>query len=414
MAALQRSKKRVIVFSAAGVLVIALVLLLVLGSKKDAIVPVQVEEAQKRTITQIVTASGKIRPEFLVNISAEVSGELIALPVKEGDRVKKGELLVRIKPDVYIAAVNQAEAGYRSAKASLEKAEADYHRAKELFAKKLNAEQDLQMAKMTYDVAKAGADQAKAGLDRAKEDLSKTSIYSPLDGTVSKLNSQLGERVLGTSFMSGTVIMTIADLTKMEGIMDVSENDVVLVHIGDTTSLDVDAVAGKKFRGVVKEIANTAATTGLGTQQEVVNFPVKVRIVGDVSQLRPGMSATGDIQTQTKSDVLSVPIQSVTTRAPKQPPAGGQEGGAPAAAQASDAKKKVEKPTEIVFVVKDGKVKAVPVERGISDDSHVEITKGLSGGETIVSGSFKAINTDLQDGMAVKVEKSRATSGKGS
>jgi len=247
MAALQRSKKRIIVFSAVGVLVIALVLLLVLGSKKDNIIPVQVEEAQKRTITQIVTASGKIRPEFLVNISAEVSGELIALPVKEGDRVKKGELLVRIKPDVYIAAVNQAEAGYRSAKASLEKAEADYHRAKELFAKKLNAEQDLQMAKMTYDVAKAGADQAKAGLDRAKEDLSKTSIYSPLDGTVSKLNSQLGERVLGTSFMSGTVIMTIADLTKMEGIMDVSENDVVLVHIGDTTSLDVDAVPGKKL-----------------------------------------------------------------------------------------------------------------------------------------------------------------------
>lgn len=408
MTALQRSKKRIIVFSGIGVLVLALVILVILGSKRETIVPVQVEKVQRRTITQIVTASGKIQPEVSVNISAEVSGEIIALPVKEGARVRKGDVLVRIKPDLYIAAVNQASASYNSARASLEKAQSDYERVRQLYAKKLVSESDLQAAKTAYDVAKAQADQFKAALERAKEDLAKTSIYSPLDGTVSKLNSELGERVVGTGLMGGTVIMTVADLTKMEAIVDVSENDVVLVEIGDTAIIEVDALPGKKLKGIVKEIANTATTTGLGTQQEIVNFPVKIRVLDRIDELRPGMSVTADIRTETKNDVVAVPIQCVTTRMLDSTGASVRNEVNSDTTSSINSRRHMEKPKEVVFVVEHGKAKAVPVERGISDESYVEITKGLQGGEEVVVGSYKAINRDLENGVTVKIEKARA------
>ncbi len=406
----KKNKRKIFIFSGIGIIVIALVLVVVLGSKKETVITVQTEKAVKRTITQIVTASGKIQPETMVKINAEVSGEITQLPVKEGQRVRKGELLVRIKPDQYQAQVDRAEAGLSSAKASfsqqtsnLEKATSEYKRAQELFTKKLLSDQDFVTAKTSFQSAKsmlesalAGVAQAQASLRDAKESLNKTTIYSPMEGTISQLISELGERVSGSSFTQGTQIMTVADLSMMEAQVDVGENDVVLIHIGDTARITVDAYSEKKLKGTVYEIANTATTKSLGQQDEVTNFLVKIRIVDKDVALRPGMSMSADIETQTKQNVLSVPIQCVTTRVPKQ-----KEG-----EKKDSVQKQQDKPVEVVFVTDGGKAKTIPVKRGINDDGFVEITTGIGDNTEVISGSYKAINRDLEDGSAIKVDNS--------
>jgi HlyD family secretion protein len=407
----KKNKRKIFIFSGIGVVLIALILVVVLGSKKETVITVQTEKAVKRTITQIVTASGKIQPETMVKINAEVSGEITQLPVKEGQRVRKGELLVRIKPDQYQAQVDRAEAGLASAKSSLalqasslEKATSEYKRAQELFQKKLLSDQDFVTAKTSYQSAKsmlesaqAGVAQAQASLRDAKESLNKTTIYSPMEGTISQLISELGERVSGSSFTQGTQIMTVADLSMMEAQVDVGENDVVLIHIGDTARVTVDAYGEKKLKGTVYEIANTATTKSLGQQDEVTNFLVKIRIVDKDVALRPGMSMSADIETQTKQNVLSVPIQCVTTRVPKQ-----KEGEKKDTLQ----QKQQDKPVEVVFVTDGGKAKTVPVKRGINDDGFVEIATGIGENTEVISGSYKAINRDLEDGSAIKVDNS--------
>ena len=399
----RKSKRKIIIFSIIGVVVLVLVLLVVLGSKREIIVTVQTEKVEKRMITQVVSATGKIQPELQVKINAEVSGEIIALPVKEGQKVKKGDLLVKVKPDLYMAQRDQQKAMLVVGEATLIKAEADYNRAKGLIEKKLISDQDLETAKTNYSVQKAQWESAKAALDQASESLRKTTIYSPIDGTVSNLISRLGERVSGSSFMQGTEIMTVADLKSMEAQVDIDENDVVLVKIGDTSRISVDAYPGKKLTGIVYEIGNAAKTKGLGTQEEVVNFQVKVRIVDKGVELRPGMSVTADTETDTRRDVLSVPIQSVTTRMPKmeQKPEEGQ----PEGVTVNNGKKKEEsKIDEVVFLNDNGKAKMVKVKRGISDDTYVEITEGLTGGEEVISGSFKAINRELEENSKLKVD----------
>lgn len=399
----RKSKRKIIIFSIIGVVVLALVLLVVLGSKREPITTVQTEKVEKRTLTQIVSATGKIQPELQVKINAEVSGEITALPVKEGQKVKKGDLLVKVKPDLYIAQRDQQKAMLVVSEATMIKAEADYKRAKGLFEKKLLSDQDLETAKTNYSVQKAQWESAEAALSQAEESLRKTTIYSPIDGTVSNLISRLGERVNGSSFMQGTEIMTVADLKSMEAQIDIDENDVVLVKIGDTSRISVDAYPGKKFTGIVYEIGNAAKTTGLGTQEEVVNFLVKIRILDEEAGLRPGMSVTADTETDTRRDVLSVPIQSVTTRMPKmeQKPAEDH----PEGVTINNGKKKEEtKIDEVVFLNDNGKAKMVKVKRGISDDAYVEITEGLKGGEEVISGSFKAINRELEEGSKMKID----------
>jgi HlyD family secretion protein len=414
----KKSKKKIFIFSGIGGLLLILVLVVILGSKRENVITVQTEKVTRRTITQIVTASGKIQPETSVTINAEVSGELVAIPVKEGDKVKKGELLVRIKPDQYQAQVDQARGALESAKAnlslqaaSLEKAQSEFVRDQELHSKKLMSDQDFVTAKTTLDMAKAqyanaqsGVQQAQAGVQQAEQELFKTSIYAPIDGTVSQLISEVGERVSGSSFTEGTDIMTVADLTKMEARVDVAETDVVLVSVGDTATIEVDAYPNKKLKGVVYEIANTATTTGAGTQDEVTNFEVRIHILDKDVELRPGMSMEADIATATKDNVLSVPIQSVTTRMPKMMGNGkSQSGGNVANANTASTGQGPEKPVEVVFVVDNGKAKQVPVKRGISNDSYVEIVSGLSANEAVISGGYKAINQDLEDGSPVKV-----------
>jgi len=405
----KKSRKKLIIISIIVVVLAALGLTVFLGSKKEPVLPVNVEKVTARTLTQVVTATGKIQPEVHAQISPEVSGEIVLLPVKEGYRVKKGDLLLKIKPDIYVAQRDQFKAALAQVKSALVKADADYKRAEGLMQKGLIAQSDFDQAKSTFDGAKAQYAQAEASLNQAEENLRKTTITSPMDGTISQLNNQLGERVLGTQQFQGTNVMTVADLSKMEAQVDVSENDVVLVHVGDTARISIDAFPDRKVNAVVYEIANTGTSKNLGTQEEVTNFTVKMRIVDPGVTLRPGMSMTADIETMTKQNVLSVPIQSVTTRAPKMEAKGPAEGGGGmmTAANQSQKAKNESKPKEIVFVVDGGVVKAVPVKRGIASDQYVEIIDGLSEGAQVVSGSYKAINRELEDGAKVRIEEAR-------
>ena len=407
----KKSKKKIIIFSVIGLVLVILVLLVFLGSKKDTVTTVQTEKIQKRTITQIVSATGKIQPETKVKINAEVSGEIIALPVREGQRVNKGQLLVRIKPDAYQAGVDQAQAQMNMSEANLRKAEADYKRAQELIGKKLISDADLELSKSSYEGAKAGRDQSAASLKQAKETFSKSTIYAPMDGVVSQLNSELGERVSGSTFTQGTEIMTIADLTRMEARVDVGENDVVLVAVGDTAKIDVDSYPDRKFIGTVSQIANTAKSRGLGTQDEVTNFEVRILLKTPPGvSFRPGMSMASDIETETHADVLAVPIQSVTVRMPKdgKKPEEAQDAGGVKLDTKKTTKKEEDKLEEVVFVVADGKVKTIPVKRGLSDDAYVEVKGEKLDSAEVVSGPFKAINRDLEVGSAVKVENKTA------
>ena len=291
---------------------------------------VSVEPAVRRTITETVSATGKVQPETEVKISPEVAGEITALPVVDGQAVKKGDLLLKIKPDNYQAQVAQQEAAISSAKsmslqnkAQMLKAQQDLRRAEELFSKKITSDTDLLTAQTTADVAKATYEASNFDIQRAESLLSqsrdllgKTTIYSPIDGIISLLNSKLGERVVATGQFAGTEVLRVADLDHMEVRVDVNENDVVKVKLNDQARISIDAYPGRAFRGTVYQIANTAVTSGANTQEEVTNFEVRIRIDGAGATLRPGMSATADIETATVSDAVVVPIQAVTVRNP--------------------------------------------------------------------------------------------------
>ena len=390
-------------------------------------IEIQTETVQRRNLTEIVVANGKIQPVLQVKISPEVSGEIIELPVKEGQDVKKGDLLLRIKPDFYLAMRRSAEASYQSslasknlAAANMKKAELEYRRNEELFKSKLISESEHQEFKTAFEVATASfqasehqVDVANAALSRANEELAKTTIYSPLSGTVSKLNSELGERVVGTAMMSGTEVMTIADLNEMEARVDIGEIDVVLIAVGQKAKLEVDAFRDKKFNAIVTEIANSSKGNNPGSgssggggggsqQQEATRFEVRLR-VQEKEAFRPGMSVTSEIETRYVTNVLSVPIQSVTTRLPK----GQQTNAAPerAALAKNEKGKKAEdkhKPIEVVFLHDGDTVRMAPVKRGISDDNYTEIIEGLTERQTVVSGGYKAISRELEDGKKVK------------
>jgi HlyD family secretion protein len=417
--ATNKKKKRIFILSGAGLLLLILVAAIIIGGKKEPVIVIQTEKAVRRTITQVVTASGDVEPKVLVKISPEVSGEIVQLPVVEGQKVAKGQVIVKIRPDTYIAQVRQAQAYLQSevgaqdlAKANYDNSVSIYKRDQELYKKQLMSDQDLESAKTQYDVNKATYESAKANvasaqaqLDQAQDLLSKTTIVSPLDGIVSVLNSKLGERVVGTSMMAGTEIMDIADMNSMEAQVNVDENDVVLVAVGDTALLSVDAFPNKKVKGVVYQIASSGTTTGAGTQDQVTNFLVKIKIIESDVDLKPEMSVTADIQTATHHDVLSVPIQSVTVRLPKV-----SESQSTEVSNANNGKQNNKRDTtsEVVFVVNNGVAKTVTVKRGIADENYVEITSGLKGDEEVVSGNFVAISRELNDGSKVRVDNNKS------
>src|SRR5882672_6699497 len=329
-------------------LVIAIALLVVGGAaggyyyirKREVSLTVQTERVARRNLTELVVANGRVYPVLQVKISPEVSGEIIDLPVKEGQCVKKGDLLLRIKPDYYLASRRSAEASYQAAvankdlaEANLRKAEIEERRNKELLGNKLISDSVYlemktasEVARATFQSSEHQVNVANAALSRADEDLSKTTISSPIAGTVSKLNSQQGERVVGTAMMTGTEVMTVADLNEMEARVDIGEVDVVLIALGQKVHLEVDAFKDRKFNGEVTDIANSAKNNDTGTTgsavsssgtQDATKFQVKIR-VKDKEIFLPGMSVTAEIETRSRTNVLTVPIQSVTTRLPKE------------------------------------------------------------------------------------------------
>jgi HlyD family secretion protein len=414
----KKSKKKLFIFGGLGLLVVALILFALLGGSKEEIIQVQTEKVEKRDITQTVTTTGKIEPEFKVVITPEVTGEIVSLPVKEGDKVRKGDLLIKINAKQYLADKESAEATLLASKSTLamRKAEVDritleYERVKGLHSKKLASDSELETTKSNYESikasysgAQANVQSTEASLRRSVEQLYKTSIYSPMDGTVTALNVEPGERVLGSGFSQGTNIMTVSDLNNMEASVEVDENDVVLISLGDTARIKVDAFGDKIFKGVVSEIGNSAISSGLGTQDQVVNFNVKLKLVDIDKGVRPGMSCNADIETETIKNVIAVPIQSVTARSDDFVKKEENEEENPATPKKENGNNK---PKEIVFLVKDAKAKSVTVETGISDDNYIYIKSGLSGGEMVVSGSYKAISRELNDGSTVRVEEKK-------
>ncbi len=422
---------------------IALVVLLSLGAylkgqNQETGTMVTTEKAVIKTITQLVTATGKVQPEVEVKISTEAPGEIIELPFKEGATVKKGDLLVKIRPDTYQSQVEQQEANLVAAKANavqaksqLSKAQDDFKRTNDLFGKQLMSDSDFSAAKTNLEVAQANQDNALAqirrtegALSQARDLLNKTIIYSPMDGAISALGSEVGERVVGTGSFAGTEIMRVADLGSMEVRVKVNENDIVNVKNGDHATISIDAYPGRTFSGVVTEISSSAqnsSATGASTQvtnaDEVSNFQVKIRISDHNANLRPGMSATADIATQTVENVVAIPIQSVTVRA-----AGGltteelQKKNAKDAqeksgnelelvAEREQARRDAGKLQRIVFIRNGNKVKAQKVETGIADNALIEVKSGVKAGDEVVSGSYAAISRKLKDGALVQIEK---------
>jgi HlyD family secretion protein len=416
--------------------IIVIILLVITGvgigvyvaRRGNDVITVQVEKAALRDITETVVANGKIYPVSQVLISPEVAGEIVKLPVKEGQKVKKGDMLVQVRPDTYMANFKAAEASHQfalgaqsQAKAELTKAEIVFQQDEALYNKKLVNHKEYTLSKTAFEIATLQAQnsenqvaQAVFALKKAEEDLAKTTIMAPIDGTITKLKSQLGERVLGTSFNMGTEIMTVANLDEMEARVDIGEIDVVLIQAGQTAELEVDAFKDRKFKGTVTAIAN--ATRGSSqaanmpsmneSQQEAPKFEVRIR-VEDKEAFRPGMSVSAEIKTRSRQSIMSVPIQSVTTRLPLNA-AGKSVTPSPPAESGSAAPKenkpsKQIKPTEVVFVLEGDHVKMREVKTGISDSDHFEILEGLKEGEPVISGGFKAISKDLEDGKKVKV-----------
>ncbi len=397
---------------------VALVLIVfaIIGKKqgwfgKAVMVKIAVENAEKRLIVETITANGKIQPEKEVKISPDVSGEIVELTVMEGDHVEKGQLLLRIKPDVYIsqrdrslAAISSARARLAQAEAQYKQAELSFNRTRQLYEEKTISQSEFEQSQASYAVAKAEVDAAKfsvvsaeAALNEAEENLIKTSIYSPMTGTVSMLLVELGERVAGTGLMAGTELLRVADLSRMEAQVEVNENDIVRVNARDTAIIRVDAYLDHKFTGIVTEIANSAKTTGVSADQ-VTNFDVKILILPEsyseltdsdnTNPLRPGMSTTVDIQTETRSDIVTVPIQSVTTRTDT----------TIIAITPSD-----EDIRTLVFITDGEYALAKDVVTGIQDNSYIEIISGINEGDRVIYAPFSAISKKLSDSTLIEI-----------
>lgn len=408
----------------------ALVIIGLLAAKKSGTIgksndgkKVEIAKITPITIIETVAATGKIQPEVEVKLSSEVSGEIIELPVREGQQVKKGDLLVKINPDLIQASLSQSQAGLSNvqaqlsqAEASLKNAQANYDRNKTLYDKGVISKvewdrsiADFEMAKATKEASYYSVRSAAANVKQSRDNLSRTSIYAPMDGTISKLSVELGERVVGTAQMAGTEIIRVANLNNMEVEVDVNENDIVKVAVGDSTIVEVDAYLKREFKGLVTEIANSAESTL--TADQVTNFKVKVRILPEsykdliegkkdsYSPFRPGMTATVDIITNKKEKIVGVPISAVVIKTDTS-----------TSKKRSFKKEKITADTkkfECVFVKKDGKAKLRVIETGIQDDTNIEITKGLAEGEEVITGPYTIVTKSLKTGDRVSAEKEK-------
>lgn len=380
---------------------------------KAVTVKVAVEKVELRSITETITANGKIQPEKEVKISPDVSGEIVELTVKEGDHVEKGQLLCRIKPDTYIsqrdrslAAISSAKARQAQSEAQFIQADLSFKRSKQLFDEQTVSKSEYEQAQASYQVAKSEVDAARysvisaeASLKEANENLIKTSIYAPMTGNVSMLLVELGERVVGTSMMTGTEMMRVADLSRMEAQVQVNENDIVRVKLGDTAIIEIDAFIDQKFKGIVTEIANSAKTTGVSADQ-ITNFDVKILVLpesyelltreGNKNPLRPGLSTSVDIQTVTRKGILTVPIQSVTTRTDT------------INIQLSPSAENIR---TLAFTTDGAYAFAKDVKTGIQDNSYIEIISGIKEGDQVITAPFSAISKKLSDSTLIQIVK---------
>ncbi|HNR49521.1 MAG TPA: efflux RND transporter periplasmic adaptor subunit [Bacteroidia bacterium] len=435
-----------------NILIVAgiIIVVLVIGKKAgwfgdDSTIKVSTDKVSLQTITETVSASGKVQPEVEVKLSSDVSGEIVEMLVKEGDVVKKGQLLCKINPEIYIssfdravAGLNSTKAGYESSKARLDqaqsqlkKAETAYQRNKKMFEEKVISASDWEIVKSAYEVAKAEVEAAEQGVSgaqynvksgsasvrEAKENLNKTDIFAPVDGTVSKISRKKGERVAGTSFTDGTEILRISNLQEMEVKADVGENDIIRIHLKDTALVEIDAYSPRKFKGIVTEIANTPNETVTGTDN-VTNFAVKIRILREsyadlipadnpqYSPFRPGMSATVDIQTKKAVNVIAAPIKAVTTRdtaihrSSKQVARRHDDGTVEKLEPENTNNAPVK---EVVFVNENGVAKMRVVKTGIQDVNYMEITEGLKAGDEVITDPYQAVSKKLNDGDKIKV-----------
>ncbi len=383
-------------------------------------IPVTFSKVERRTITQIVSATGKIQPEVKVNISPETSGEIIYLGVKEGDTVNTQTLLARINPDIietqleqFSALVEAAKQEIASSKTSVDNALLELNRTKDLYSKKFSSQQELDQMQSKYDMAVASYNATSARFQstlanyhEVQKNAQRLRIYSPLSGVVTSLNVELGEKVVGTNLMAGTGMMTISDLDVMNAEVEVAENDIILVNIGDTASIEIDALPDKIYKGVVVEVGHSAISAANTVQDQTTNFSVKIRLIDKEIKLRPGMSCNVEIYTEVHQNVLSVPLPAVTTRdKPLETSVNDAERGSVQKLENNKAAVDIKKPQTCVFIKDNNKAKLVNVEIGISDRGYVEILSGLKEKEQIISGSYQAVSKLLQDGALVTEEK---------
>ncbi len=386
--------KKILVVAGVVIILAALVAVNILRKEKGK--EVSAEKITFGTVQQKVTGSGQIKPAIEVKVSAQVAGKIVKLTVKEGDQVRKGMLLVALDPTQYLASVDRNKSSLMAAKANEKKAHSDLVRAQELFKKNLISAAEYEATQASSEAAISNRMQAEAALKEAEDALAKTKLYATMDGVVTRLNKEIGEMAIGAQFQED-VIMVVSDLSVMEAVVEIDENDVINVHIGDSARVELDAFADTSFAGQVTEIANSAITKGLGTQEQVTNFEVTVTLDQPDKRFRPGMSTTVDIMTKRLEHVLRLPIQAVTVRSPE-----ALKKGKKSAAESGESDSKMQ---EVVFVIEEDRAQAKPVKLGISDDTHYAVLSGLNDGDQVITGPFQLLNKTLHNGDLVTVKK---------
>jgi len=413
------SRRKSIISLAIIVVVVIVIIVIAAGRNGETLTVVQVTDIGKENMVETVTATGKIEPRTQVKISADVAAKITDLAVMEGDWVEKGDLLVRLDQERYIAALEQTEANLRSvrananlAKENLAKAQLYLKRTESLFKQNLESQavydqafSSVQIEKARYQSTLELVDQAQAAVKQTRDNLSKTTIYAPMAGTISTLNKEVGEIALGSQFQED-VIMIVSNLSIMESLVDVDENDIVNVSLGDSATIEIDAFPDRIFHGIVREIASSASINAAGTTEQKTEFEVKLTIVDSVEELRPGMTASADIIVETRDSTLCVPIQCVTVRTPEQLAEKGPK--AKADADSTSGQEYVADKDgfiSVVFLIEEGSARAVQVKTGIQSETHIEILSGISEGEKVVTGSYRAISQTLRNSMSVKIEE---------
>lgn len=398
------NKKKI--FIIAGIVIVVAAIVIANFLKQEKGTEVEVAKVERGKVIQKVTGSGQIRPEVQVKISANVPGKIINLYAEEGDQVKKGQLLVELDQEQYLASLAKAKSSLLSMRANEKKLKSDMIRAKELREKGLMSNADYEAAEAAYEAAMSNTQQAEAAVNEARDMLAKTKLHSDMDGIVTQLNKEKGEIALGAQFQED-VIMIVADLSKMEAAIEIDENDVVEVAHGDTSEIEIDAFPDTTFKGIVTQIANSATVKALGTQEQVTNFEVTVALIDANDKFRPGMSTTVDIITEIHDDVLKVPIQSVTAREKEELEKKPDVEEHPENEASDSSTKEKKEMVEVVFVVEDNHAIAKPVKLGISDDTHYEIVIGVDEGDMVVTAPFRVLSRTLKSGDLIEIKEDK-------